>query len=169
MNSQIITVAADGSPASQQAFAWAIGEAAGRGFAVELVTAYQRQPGQEDSVARAIAEETINATIGERVVSAGHAAAVSWHVLEGEPIDVLVRESAHSSLLVMGRHSVSGIRHNAMGSVTDMCARMSDCPVVIVGPAPPMNEGSSSQVVASPDTRAESPESLGEARQGLVE
>jgi nucleotide-binding universal stress UspA family protein len=135
MNSQIITVAADGSLASHRAFAWAIEEASQRRCGVEVVIAYRRLAEQNDDVARAGAEETALATVDNADVPRGDVTSVSWHVVEGEPVDVLVRASAHSTLLVMGSHSVETIRHNALGSVTDTCARMSDCPVVVVGPA----------------------------------
>ena len=57
---------------------------------------------------------------------------VSYHVVRGEPADVLVRESRASELLVMGSHGVQGLLHSALGSVADTCARMAECPVVIV-------------------------------------
>lgn len=60
--------------------------------------------------------------------------AVSWRVVEGEPADVLVRESRRSALLVMGSHSVEGLMHSALGSVADTCARMAECPMVIIPP-----------------------------------
>jgi nucleotide-binding universal stress UspA family protein len=135
MNSQIITVAADGSRASHQAFAWAIEEASRRRCGVQVVTAYRRLAEQNDDAARAGAEETAHATVDTEDVPRGDVTSVSWHAVAGEPVDVLVRASAHSTLLVMGSHSVESIRHNALGSVTDACARMSNCPVVVVGPA----------------------------------
>ena len=69
---------------------------------------------------------------------------VSFVVVQGDPADVLVRQSRASALLVMGSHGVAGLMHSALGSVTDTCARMAECPVVIV-PArpkgPPVSAG----------------------------
>jgi len=61
--------------------------------------------------------------------------AVSQEIVHGEPIDVLTRLSAHSSLLVLGSHGISGLRHSGLGSVADACARLASCPVVVVPPA----------------------------------
>jgi nucleotide-binding universal stress UspA family protein len=57
---------------------------------------------------------------------------VSYRVVQGDPADVLVRESRTIELLVMGSHGVEGLMHSALGSVTDTCARMAECPVVVV-------------------------------------
>lgn len=61
---------------------------------------------------------------------------VSWHVVAGDPGDVLTRESAHSELLVMGSHDQSGALHSARASVTDLISRTAACPVVVVPPVP---------------------------------
>jgi len=138
MTSEIIRVAADGSPGSRRALAWAMAEAVRRGCGVEVVTAYQRQPGQSPGAARAAAEARARATMEGQPLDPAHRVThpdlptLSWHAVEGDPADVLVRESEQSLLLVMGSHSVDGIRHAVLGSVADTCARMAGCPVVIV-------------------------------------
>jgi nucleotide-binding universal stress UspA family protein len=158
MRGQVITVGADGSRASRRAFAWALQEASGRDRVVQVVTAYKRLPGQGEDAARAAAEKTAHDTMGDAESDEpgghDHATSVSLHFVQGDPVDVLVRESAHSALLVMGSHSVDTIRHNMLGSVTDTCARMSECPVVVVGPGqragrvePAMDGASATDVV----------------------
>ncbi|MFY9913114.1 MAG: universal stress protein [Nocardioidaceae bacterium] len=140
MTSEIIRVAADGSPGSRRALAWAVAEAARRSCGVEVVTVYQREPGQSAGAARAAAEARARATMEGQPLDSAHRAAhrdlptLSWHAVEGDPADVLVRESEQSMLLVMGSHSMDGIRHAVLGSVADTCARTAACPVVIVPP-----------------------------------
>lgn len=129
-----IRVAADGSPGSRRAFEWALEEADLRHCAVELVTAYQPGDDGDHAAARARAERILHATLDDIVAGRAELPLVSWQVVAGEPPDVLVRESAQSQLLVMGSHGVDSMMHSALGSVADTCARMADCPVVIIPP-----------------------------------
>jgi nucleotide-binding universal stress UspA family protein len=61
-----------------------------------------------------------------------HLPPISREVVHGDAIDVLVRASTHADLLVMGSHGVSTLRHAALGSVSEACARLSECPLVVV-------------------------------------
>ena len=135
MREAIIRVAADGSTGSRRALAWALDEANLRGCAVELVGAYP--PDGDSGDARGHAVAAVHATMDDIVAGREDLPAVSWHVVAGAPADVLTRESEHSQLLVMGSHGVSGIRHAALGSVADLCARTAQCPVVILPPPLP--------------------------------
>lgn len=137
-NSKVILVAADGSAGSRRALEWALQEARLRGCTVDIVTAYQR--GHRDS-----AEAKLRATTQD--IDLGEAETVTSRVVEGEPVDVLVRESARSDLLVMGSHGVDGLIHSALGSVADYCGRMADCPVVIL---PPPRRSATHQVAFAP-------------------
>ena len=142
----IITVAADGSAGSRRAYVWALAEAARHGNAVELVTAYTARSATGEFLdgadARSTAEGMTQATM--RGIEGPPGTPVSFVVVQGDPADVLVRQSRASALLVMGSHGVGGLMHSALGSVTDTCARMAECPVVIV-PArpngPPVSAG----------------------------
>jgi nucleotide-binding universal stress UspA family protein len=135
VNRAIIRVAADGSPGSRRAFEWAMDEARLRGCGVELVAAYQVGTDATHDQARQRAERAVHDTMDEALAADPRPPAITWLVVEGEPADVLVHESAQSQLLVMGSHDVSGMVHSGQPSVTDLCARMADCPVVIVPPA----------------------------------
>jgi nucleotide-binding universal stress UspA family protein len=134
MNDAIIRVAADGSAASRRALEWAIDEAELRHCGVELVSVFSPGSSGTSLQGREQAEQAIHATMDDIVAGRAEIPTVSWHVVEGEPADVLVQESERSRLLVMGSHGVSGLRHSALGSVTDLCARMAACPVVVVPP-----------------------------------
>lgn len=149
MNLGIIHVAADGSAGSRRAFKWALHEAGLRRCAVELVTAYQRVESESPDVARASAERSLHATMDDIVVGSADLPSISWRVVEGEPADALVRESARSELLVMGSHGVQGLIHSTLGSVADTCARMADCPVVIIPPTRRAEAGRDEVVTAA--------------------
>ena len=140
MREPIIRVAADGSPGSRRALEWALDEAQLRGCGVELVAVYTSD---KDGARRAAAEAAIHATMNDIVAGRADIPLVSWHVVVGEPADVLARESEHSELLVMGSHDQSGAIHGARPSVTDLLSRTAACPVVVVPPALPADETAS--------------------------
>jgi nucleotide-binding universal stress UspA family protein len=142
MREAIIRVAADGSAGSRRALEWALDEAQLRGCAVELIGVYSPA---EDAAARAksAAEASVHATMDDIVGGRADLPLVSWHVVAGDPVDVLSRESAHSELLVMGSHDLFGLQHSARGSVADLCSRTAACPVVIVPPSLAAGEESS--------------------------
>lgn len=135
MNDAVITVAADGSLGSQRALEWAMAEASQRGCAVELVASYSAAPSEVPSRSQGRAEQMIRTTLDRVRVECSEQPPVSWKVVEGDPARVLVHESESSQLLVLGADDVRGWWHGAMGSITELCARMSHCPVVIVPPS----------------------------------
>jgi nucleotide-binding universal stress UspA family protein len=53
---------------------------------------------------------------------------------------VLVHASRGAQLLVVGSHDVTGLRHAGQESVSEACARLAECPCVVV-PAPPAPYG----------------------------
>lgn len=126
----LITVGFDGSEASLAALRWAVEQAQEQQATVQVVTAYTPRGGESLDVARMKAEAVVNraihigADIPEIVRLAIH----------GEPTEVLLACSEGSRLVVVGRHGTSGIIHSALGSVGDACARLANCPVVIVPP-----------------------------------
>jgi nucleotide-binding universal stress UspA family protein len=111
-----------------------LAEAALRHSVVALVSVYSGGAGPDLDRRRLAAEQAIHDTMDAVVTDRADLPVVTWHVVQGEAADVLVRESAQSQLLVMGSHGVSSILHSALGSVTDICARMADCPVVVLPP-----------------------------------
>jgi nucleotide-binding universal stress UspA family protein len=134
MHHAVIRVAADGSAGSRRAFGWAVEEAVLRGCSVEIVSVYGLGPAETLDERVAAAEARVHSTMDPVMAGRVEVPSVSWHVVEGEPAEVLIRESADSQLLVMGSHGVSGLRHSALGSVADLCARMAACPVVVIPP-----------------------------------
>lgn len=51
----------------------------------------------------------------------------------GAPAKILIDESQHAELLVVGRRGKGGFLHQVMGSVSGACAAHSHCPVLVVG------------------------------------
>jgi nucleotide-binding universal stress UspA family protein len=152
MTNGIIGVAADGSMGSRLALEWALREAQLRGCGVEVVCAYEPKDGQDPRRARAEAEDKVHATIDDIIAARDDTPLVSWHVVAGDPVDVLVRESERNELLVMGRHDVGGLLHAASRSPDDLVSRLAACPVVIV-PGPSAGPGAAGGVVRT-DTLA---------------
>jgi len=57
---------------------------------------------------------------------------VSSQVVHGDPVEALLRTSSRADLLVVGSHSTSAVLHVMLGSVSEACARMAECPVVVL-------------------------------------
>lgn len=58
--------------------------------------------------------------------------AVSVHVVEGHPVDVLVKESSDARLLVVGARGAGAFHRLLLGSVSTGVLHHADCSVVIV-------------------------------------
>lgn len=124
---RVITVGIDSSPSSAAAVRWARALAAQTGSALRLISVYTAENDQHGERSRLDAECDVHAAaeiLGETSITVA--------VERGEPAEVLIESSRTSQLLVLGRHGTRGLIHNALGSVGDTCARLSDCPVVIV-------------------------------------
>jgi nucleotide-binding universal stress UspA family protein len=124
------------------ALRWAVSEAELTGDTVAAVIAWQCQisgggygwaPVLMDNGANleAIAEKTLAQTIDD-VVPPESSAEVEQRVVEGHPNTVLVGESAHADLLVVGSRGHGTFTSALLGSVSQNCAHHAKCPVVIV-------------------------------------
>lgn len=81
--------------------------------------------------ARAVAETLLYAAVGEELVD-GDATEIEHRVVEGSPAAVLIGESRHADLLVVGSRGRGGFAQLLLGSVSNQCAQHAECPVVIV-------------------------------------
>ena len=136
-----ILVGVDGSDGSRRALAWAIGQAAARGAAVQPVIVWQRgfdygseQYWPADEKIAEAAGRRLAAVIAQ-VAGPDPAVAIDPLVLEGDPGQLLCARSAGADLLVIGSRGHGGFAGLALGSVSTKCAHHSRCPVVIVPPA----------------------------------
>ncbi|MFR9802430.1 universal stress protein [Pseudonocardia sp. RS010] len=124
----------DGSDLSTEAARWAAAHAARHRRVLRLVRAYQLPPHTADEVRR-----QMQAHVRRQLWSAARLVrtvapelAVEQAVVEGDPAEVLVAESAAARLLVVGTRGVGGFAGLLVGSVGDALARRAECPLVVV-------------------------------------
>lgn len=137
----IVVVAVDGSPASDNAVRWAANTAMKRDIPLRLAASYsmpqflyaegmvppsevfdemQRETLQTVDRAREIALEVAPD------LRIGHA------VAEGSPIDMLLEMSRDCTMVVMGSRGLSGLSGMVLGSVSGAVVSHAYCPVVVV-------------------------------------
>lgn len=138
--SERIVVGVDGTEASRRALMWAIGEAALRGAAVEIVhawtfpvvpysdvvTTYQLMA---DSAERAAVQ--LLETAEEMARQAG-GIEVRGRLVQGEAGAALAAASRGADLLVVGCRGLGAIGRMLLGSVSQHCLHHAQCPVVVV-------------------------------------
>ncbi len=141
----VIAVGIDGSEGSRRALRWAVDEARRRRCAVEAVTAWPPHGGETDlteeqaSEVRRRADEAQRHVVDSVLREVRDIPPVSYEVVRGDAVEVLVRLSERVQLLVIGSHGTATIRHAALGSISEACAMQAACPVVVL-PAPPAPE-----------------------------
>jgi nucleotide-binding universal stress UspA family protein len=128
---RVIVVGVDGSPGSLRAMRWAIAEAQLRDCAIEAVTVWRAGSSYGASSSQD-AERIQSGVLQEAVAGLVPEPQISEEIETGDPQEVLVTRSAHASLLVVGSHGVSSVRHAALGSTSEYCSRMATCPVVVL-------------------------------------
>ncbi len=140
--SYLVVVGVDGSEAGRRALDWAVHEAAARGGAVQAVIAWTWDGIQIDPLvtvsavdAEAHARRVVQREVDELPRRTDGAPPVSAEAIRGRPADVLSRAAQAASLLVLGSHGHTRVRHTVLGSVSEECIRRAGCPVVVI-PAP---------------------------------
>ncbi|MDX6296718.1 MAG: hypothetical protein QOI51_575 [Nocardioidaceae bacterium] len=138
MSHEIIAIGIDGSEGSHRALRWGLREARLRDCAVEAVIAYPAHDAAADhsspqgTDAHQRADEVLRHVVSTVIRDFADPPAISCEVVRGDPIDVLLQVSGRVDLLVVGSHGISGLRHSALGSVSEACALLADCPSVVV-------------------------------------
>ena len=117
----LIVVGVDSSAGAKEALHFALGEAKLRQATLRVVHAWQfgyiGVAGMEGF---------------SPVVPQSNGIEIERHVVEGAPATVLVDESRHADLLVVGSRGHGGFAGLLLGSVSQQCAQHAACPVVIV-------------------------------------
>jgi nucleotide-binding universal stress UspA family protein len=131
-----IVVGVDGSPASQGALEWAVGQGALTGAVVEAVTAwhfpatYGGYPivAQTDwqSNAQTIQDIAVKEALGHEATS------LVRRVAQGHPVSVLLDAAAGADLLVVGSRGHGGFTGMLLGSVSEHVVAHAPCAVVVV-------------------------------------
>jgi nucleotide-binding universal stress UspA family protein len=136
-----IVVGVDGSPGARQALRWALGEAALRHAALEIVHAWSypdqgpkasASPGLAISVealeddALQVVEESLSGLVVKEGLD------LRRHVAPSPVSLALVEAAEGADLLVVGARGKGGFAGLQLGSVAQQCAQHTPCPLVIV-------------------------------------
>jgi nucleotide-binding universal stress UspA family protein len=142
----LIVVGVDRSASAKAALKFALEEARVRQARVRVVHAWQFRPPNRRSLAaegvplvlganldgfnRAAAAE-LDAIVAEAAPGAG-GFGIEKRVEQGDPATVLIDQSRDADLLVVGSRGHGGFASLVLGSVSQVCAQLAACPVVIV-------------------------------------
>lgn len=136
-----IVVGVDRSPTAETALRFAIDEAKRRGAPLRVVHAWRlgdadskgaapacgAQPDESRRAAKVILDKTLRNIAGN-----AHHVQIQPVLVEGASTDVLVNESRHAQLLVVGSRRLGTLRSLLLGSVSRQCANRATCPTTIV-------------------------------------
>jgi len=137
-----VVVGVDGSGSAYQAVEWAAAEAARRGVALRLVSAFSwttsDHPVRHDGRVAQYRDQLLEAA-RHRLSRAARIAEDTSPGIEtapqveiGAPIEVLGSEARRAQLLVLGDRGLGGVAGLVLGSVAVALAARGACPVVIV-------------------------------------
>lgn len=133
-----IVVGVDGSASSKAALSWAIRQAKDTGAVVDAVIAWEfpttygyPMPGTPGVDFEELAAEVITDAIAE-VSGVGGPVKIRSKIVEGNPAQVLLKESAGADLLVVGSRGHGGFVEALLGSVGQHCVHHATCPVVVL-------------------------------------
>ncbi|HTS97369.1 MAG TPA: universal stress protein [Streptosporangiaceae bacterium] len=138
----VVVVGVDGSPESVAALTWAGRYAAATGATVRAVYAWHvpamagmPAAGKAPEPVTAEIEERIRADVTEAIAKAfpdPSTAKIETKIAHGHPAEVLIDESEHASLLVVGHRGHGAFTGMLVGSVSIHCVTHAACPVVVV-------------------------------------
>jgi nucleotide-binding universal stress UspA family protein len=140
-----IVVGVDGSPHSDEALRWSLGQAERQHGQVKAVFAWQMPfigiPGAYDrGELEAIASQFLATRLNE--VAPDPKVPLVALAAEGDPTEALVEAARDADLLVVGVRGRSPLTGLMMGAVSQRCAALTHCPVVLVkSPAKPDDGG----------------------------
>ena len=133
-----IVVGVDGSPSSKAALRWALDQARLTKARLRAVIAWEVTPYTGWGV---LAHEDFGAAAGQLLSESvretlGFDPPLDVEVVEtvrpGHPAQVLIDESAHGALLVVGSRGHGGFAGTLLGSVSQLCVQHAHCPVLVV-------------------------------------
>jgi nucleotide-binding universal stress UspA family protein len=135
-------VGVDGSEGSVAALRWAVRYGAATRTPVRAVLAWhyptaagQPPVGHAPEAVNKEVEDRESAIVRDKIakVAAGAPGAeVHAEIRYGHPVEVLIEESGHADLLVVGRRGHGGFLGTHLGSVSLHCVNAAHCPVVVV-------------------------------------
>lgn len=136
-----IVVGVDGSDQSKAALRWALRQAELTGAAIEAVIAWHYPvaaagyawapvPAMDTDFAEVAAKSIAEAVAEE--VDPGSRVQVRTSVVEANAADALLNAAKGAELLVVGSRGHGGFTGALLGSVSQHCAHLAPCPIVIV-------------------------------------
>jgi nucleotide-binding universal stress UspA family protein len=138
-----IVVGLDGSPNSERALDWAMGQAAALHAPLTVIAVHEvpksywghipvTGPPDEPVVAKLrLAAEDMTSKAASRLGDAGPAS-VNVRAMSGFVVQELVNASKDADLVVLGTRTLSGLTRLLIGSVSTEVVQHSACPVVLV-------------------------------------
>lgn len=132
-----IVVGVDGSPSSEQALRWAVGQARLTGDTVEAVMCwlpppmYGRAPTSVDREFGHTAERMLDQAL-TRALGDVRPVRIRARAVTGNAAEVLVERSQDAELLVVGSRGHGGFTGALLGSVGQHCVQHASCPVVVI-------------------------------------
>jgi nucleotide-binding universal stress UspA family protein len=138
-----VVAGVDGSEPSVDALCWAMAEAARRDARLDVVHAWHAPAVSvalasvpREDVERDFergAEEIIDAAVAAAVARGGpQPADVRFRAVHGHPAEMLIAESRHADLVVIGSRGHGAVRRFLLGSVSQQVAQHSSCPVTVI-------------------------------------
>ena len=138
MRPSVIVVGVDGTSTGQAALIFSMREAAMRGSALEVVTAWTWDAARhpvlvaQPTAVRERAEQAQEAAISAALASTTAPPVISRHVVQGEAGPALLEVARTADYLVVGTEHRNAVARALLGSVSRYCMRHATCPVVIV-------------------------------------
>jgi nucleotide-binding universal stress UspA family protein len=146
----LIVVGVDGSDQSRQALIWAFTNAESVKAAVQAVMVVDTahlDAGQR-AASLASAEHTLSALVEAAKDVCPRPPSVTYTIIEGSPIPVMLDLTRRADLIVLGARRMSSIRNPALGTVSLACTRHGACPVLVVPEGLPDLAGCADLVLA---------------------
>jgi nucleotide-binding universal stress UspA family protein len=142
MSKPVIVVGVDGSPVSAEALRWAAGQARLTAGTLRVVHAWSPPaiatvgipPLRFDWSELREQAQAFPGRFAREVLGDDPGVAIVTVAKTGGEAQVLVDESEHADLLVVGSRGAGGLRGMVLGSVGHHCAAHAHCPVVVVHP-----------------------------------
>jgi nucleotide-binding universal stress UspA family protein len=138
----LVVVGVDGSEESVAALRWAARYAAAAGASVRAILAWH-YPTAASVPPVGLAPPSVSSEVGQRITAAlaeavakaapdASAEPIESEIRYGHPAQVLIEESRHADLLVVGRSGHGAFVGMLVGSVSQHCVAAAECPVVVV-------------------------------------
>ena len=137
-----VVVGVDGSDESVAALRWAVRYAAATGTPVWALLAWhyptvagQPPVGHAPEAVNEEVEAEEKATLAKAIGKAAQDAPgvhIEGKIRYGHPAEVLIEESGHADVLVVGRRGHTRVIGRHLGSVSQHCVNAAQCPVVVV-------------------------------------